>query len=249
MMTGTRLNPLLPRAAVAGGVALAVNALIFLGLVVLNRSQPPAPQEWPTVSLVRLPPAPPPPPPPLTLPAVPQTPTALHETAPPQPSVVSEAITAPDLHIDLFVATSQVSTVKVAPPQAIGSKVSIPTVPSNSSGTPGGSAHGSDASQGPAAVLDADGVDRGPRETLNPQPVYPRSLLRRGVEGEVRFRLLIDERGRVEQIDILDDAGQASFADAVREAASRWLFEPAQHHGRTVKVWATKTIRFQIQRQ
>lgn len=247
MTSGFRLNPLLPRVAVAGGVALAVNALIFLGLVVLNRSQPPAPQEWPTVSLVRLPPAPPLPPP-MTLPAVPQTPTASQENVPPQPSVAPEAIAAPDLNIDLFVTTTQVSTVKVASPQAIGSKVSIPTTPSNASGTPGGSAHGSGTSQGPAAVLEADGVDRGPRETLNPQPVYPRSLLRRGVEGEVRFRLLIDERGRVEQIDILDDAGQASFADAVREAASRWLFEPAQHQGRTVKVWATKTIRFQIQR-
>jgi len=248
MTTGTRLNPLLPRAAVAGGVALAVNALIFLGLMVLNRSQPPAPREWPTVSLVRLSPTPPPPPPPMTMPTVQQTSTTSQETAPPQPSVASEAITAPDLHIDLFVATTQVSTVRVAPPQVVGSKVSIPTTRSNATGTSSNSAHGSGASQGPVAVLDADGVDRGPKEMLNPQPVYPRSLLRRGVEGEVRFRLLIDEQGRVEQIDIFDDAGQAAFADAVREAASRWLFEPAQHQGRTVKVWATKTIRFQIQR-
>lgn len=236
MTRATRLNPLMTRAAAAGGVALAVNALIFWGLVVLNRSEPPAPQEWPTVSLVRLPSTPPPPPP--QTPAVAQqTPTEPRENVTPQPPVTPEALAAPDLHIDLFVTTTQVSTVRVAPARVVSTTAPAPAAAPQAPAPPP-----------PAAVLEADGVDRGPKETLNPQPVYPRALMRRGVEGEVRFRLLIDERGRVEQIDILADAGQPAFADAVRDAASRWLFEPAQHQGRAVKVWATKTIRFQIQR-
>jgi len=83
----------------------------------------------------------------------------------------------------------------------------------------------------------------------NTRPVYPRFALRQGIEGVVHLKLLIGTDGHVREAQIERVEGPAAFGDAARTAAMRWRFRPARDvDGRAVEVWATKPVRFEIDR-
>lgn len=94
--------------------------------------------------------------------------------------------------------------------------------------------------------LDADRVDQPPRELTDLQPSYPRLAERLRRTGSVQIRVLIDETGRVDDVQVLSVDGHASFEDAVLDVVRRWRFDPARDRGRPVPVWATKTVRFEL---
>jgi protein TonB len=96
------------------------------------------------------------------------------------------------------------------------------------------------------AVLAAEKVDRPPRELGGLNAAYPAAARRRQIEGSVRVRVLIDERGRVANASVLAVDGDESFRDAVLAAAPSWRFSPAMHEGKPAKVYATKTVRFAL---
>ena len=93
----------------------------------------------------------------------------------------------------------------------------------------------------------ADHVDTPPKELVNPPPDYPRFALTRNIEGKVVVKLLIDECGQVEEVHVLKVEGHSSFRKAVLKVIHKWKFRPARHHGRSVKVWAIKRIRFELE--
>lgn len=93
-------------------------------------------------------------------------------------------------------------------------------------------------------VLDAGQVEVPPRAVHMPDPPYPDALKRRRVAGKVTVRVLIDREGRVTRVALVDVVGHQSFGDAVERVAKAWRFEPARHHGRTVPVWARRTLQF-----
>lgn len=93
----------------------------------------------------------------------------------------------------------------------------------------------------------ANRVDEPPREFAgNVPPRYPPREERLGIEGSVRVRLLIDETGRVEDLQFI--SGPQVFRDAVSNAVAQWRFSPARHLGRPVKVWGVKEIQFRSRR-
>lgn len=96
-------------------------------------------------------------------------------------------------------------------------------------------------------VLMADAVDGPPRELSPVAVAYPSAARRSGAEGLAELKLLIDERGRVEKVIIVRSVGHGQFGPAAAEAMRGVRFEPAQHQGRRVKVWAVKTIRFTLE--
>ncbi|MEX2186928.1 MAG: TonB family protein [Pirellulales bacterium] len=110
--------------------------------------------------------------------------------------------------------------------------------------TPPGSATNRDVSDSPdESIRNADQVDQPPREPAgNAKPRYPAREQQLGIEGTVVVKLLIDERGRVENLEFI--SGGQAFRQAVREAARSWRFEPARHEGRAIKVWAPKEVTF-----
>ncbi|MFG0250782.1 MAG: TonB family protein [Phycisphaeraceae bacterium JB051] len=96
-------------------------------------------------------------------------------------------------------------------------------------------------------TYNSDQVDNPPRELAgNPQPEYPERELKRGRTGAVTVKLLINERGRVEDAQLVDHVGSSRFADSVMRVIKQFRFTPARHQGQVVKVWGIKTIRFQI---
>ena len=80
----------------------------------------------------------------------------------------------------------------------------------------------------------------------NRQPNYPGIALRKEIEGLVKMKFLINENGKVDDIDILSTEGHDEFGDAVLMVAKSWRFSPAVHEGKVVKVWAYKTISFNL---
>ncbi|MEM9382976.1 MAG: energy transducer TonB [Planctomycetota bacterium] len=95
------------------------------------------------------------------------------------------------------------------------------------------------------APLDAEGIDTPPRPLAgNASPRYPSRERRMGVEDVVRARLLIDESGRVVEVEIVEGGG--AFVEAVRRAVERWRFTPPEHEGRSVRAWGLKSFSFEL---
>lgn len=80
----------------------------------------------------------------------------------------------------------------------------------------------------------------------NAPPAYPLVARRRGWSGSVRARLLVDESGAVVEARIVVSDGNVVFERAVRDAVSRWRFEPARRDGRAVAAWITQPFRFEM---
>lgn len=78
--------------------------------------------------------------------------------------------------------------------------------------------------------------DARPSGTLA-EPAYPRRADEDGIEAMVEVRLLIDERGRVEQIEVLGAPPGYGFEAALKKTSTRWRFEPARLGGVTVPQW------------
>ena len=256
---GTRLSRVmlwLP----AGAVALALNALIFWALRALNDAPPSAPPGRDVVMLTRLDndrpepedetpvPAPTPAPPepaeeielqpepePVATPALDLAPTPTPLTpvivdvpmsvTPPRPVDVSRTVRRP-----VTTTTNHSSTTRTKPrPTASRNAKRKSDVRSN-------------------GVYGEDEVDQPPTPVSNPAPPYPRRLLRRGKQGEVTVRMLVDAAGKVKKLEIVSVKGSPAFRGAVEKTVKSWRFRPGKHRGRKVSVWARKTIHFKVKK-
>ncbi len=226
-------------AAVAG--AVGVNVLLLWGLAWLNEPATVAATPSPRIGVVLRPerrPAPPSPPPVVASPGEPEidpfTPTVVLE-APPPAAVEPSPVT-----IDVSLELPAISPVRVEVRSASDS-----AAVAEASAAADASAAAEHTAPAPRS---AGEVDQPPRERPgNPQPRYPVAAIRREVEGSVRARLLIDEAGRVREVEVLDVRGHARFREAVLAVVRQWRFEPAVDDGRPVPVYAIKQFRFELE--
>jgi TonB family protein len=80
-------------------------------------------------------------------------------------------------------------------------------------------------------------------------PVYPELARRAGVTGQVILEAIIRTDGSVASLTILREAPSGvGFAEAARQAVSRWRYRPALQHGVPVAVYFTVTIEFTLSR-
>lgn len=80
-----------------------------------------------------------------------------------------------------------------------------------------------------------------------PQPEYPPLSRRMREEGKVLLRILVNEKGRPERVEIHKPSGFARLDEAARQAAMRALFKPHLENGRPVAVFALVPINFSLQ--
>lgn len=97
-----------------------------------------------------------------------------------------------------------------------------------------------------ASVMTEDAVDAQPRPVRRSAAPYPPRARAQGITGQVTLNLLIDERGAVQQVKVLEASPPGTFEEAAREAVRSWTFEPATYQGEPVKVWARQTVRFDL---
>jgi protein TonB len=95
-----------------------------------------------------------------------------------------------------------------------------------------------------AMVFDARDLDTPPRGIEQQKPVYPYKARQRRIEGVVEVRFLVRADGTVGEIIIESAEPEGVFEDAVREAVSRWRFEPGKLAGESVAAWVKQPLRF-----
>ena len=95
-------------------------------------------------------------------------------------------------------------------------------------------------------TLALDEVDKPPRKVNHVQPVYPYQARIKRIEGNVTLQFLVDERGHVSDVQVLNVEGFNGFGASARKAVLKWRFKPATYFGKPVAVWCTQKISFNL---
>ncbi len=78
------------------------------------------------------------------------------------------------------------------------------------------------------------------------QPKYPKNLRKRGIEGQLRLKVLIDQEGKVTQVEIHTSSGYQDFDQSAIEVVYQWQFKPAQIEGKERSSWVLIPIAFRL---
>lgn len=103
----------------------------------------------------------------------------------------------------------------------------------------------------PPAVQEGDLVEltadvTPPRLLSQPDPQYPPIARRLGREATIQLRLLVDENGRVIQIERLGRTVGMGFEEEATGVARGTVWRPATKDGVKVRVWVPFSVRFQL---
>lgn len=99
---------------------------------------------------------------------------------------------------------------------------------------------------GKSSVMTEDAVDSRPVPQRRVSAQYPPRARAKGVTGYVLMSILINERGQVERVKVLNASPSGVFEQVAREAIKRWTFQPAKYKGQPVKTWAKQRINFKL---
>lgn len=86
-------------------------------------------------------------------------------------------------------------------------------------------------------------LDRPPVRVSGTAPQYARAAAKDGLQGRVRVRFYIDEKGEVRQPAVASDA-HPYLAEQAVNAVREWKFEPVTSHGQPVLVQAEQEFDF-----
>ena len=153
--------------------------------------------------------------------------------APPKTVPVVKKTVAPP------VATPVVNT--TPSPQAI---TAAPAAPAPEPAAP--AAPAVTAPPAPAAPAQPRTITTGIEYLQAPRAEYPPLSKRLGEQGKVILRVLVNEKGRPEQIHIQKSSGSARLDEAARQAASRALFKPFMEDGKAAAAFAIIPVSFQL---
>ena len=78
-------------------------------------------------------------------------------------------------------------------------------------------------------------------------PIYPMRARRRGIEGWVKVRFIVDEEGRVNDVSVVESRPRKIFNAPVTRCVSGWRFTPGTVGGIPVKTWVETTVRFDLE--
>jgi protein TonB len=75
--------------------------------------------------------------------------------------------------------------------------------------------------------------------------LYPPGARERGLEGNVKLKILVSDQGRVLSVRVLRPAGNG-FDEVARSLVKRFRFRPGTRGGRSVPVWVPWTYKFRL---
>ena len=168
------------------------------------------------------------------------TPEPAQEKPQPQPAppktvpVVKKAVTPP----------KPAPVVQSAPsPKAISID---PSPPAPETPAPAATAPAPATPPAPAAPAQPRTITSGIEYIQPPQPEYPPISRRMGEEGKAVLRVLVNEKGRPERVELQKSTGIARLDEAARKAVLRALFKPFIEDGKAVPAYAIVPINFQL---
>jgi|GEM_PF-1758221 len=88
-------------------------------------------------------------------------------------------------------------------------------------------------------------LDKKPTAISREAPVYPRNLRGRGISGQAVVRFTINERGRVENPEIVSSTN-SGFDRAALDCVKKWRFTPGEKAGKPVEVSTRVSIVFNL---
>jgi TonB family protein len=129
-----------------------------------------------------------------------------------------------------------------APPQEGAAR----TAESAGRPAPGEAAGGAGSRPSAAGAGGADGGPAVPPKLVStPKPEYPPLARKLGVQGVVVLSVLVDEQGRVEDVQVLEPISQnVGINEAALQVARGARFTPATRNGTRVKMWTRLRIPF-----
>lgn len=80
----------------------------------------------------------------------------------------------------------------------------------------------------------------------NPPPRYPVSARRKGEEGTVLLRVLVDAAGNPMKVELDRGSGHSALDGAGIEAVKRWKFVPARRGSQAVEAWVRVPLTFRL---
>lgn len=98
----------------------------------------------------------------------------------------------------------------------------------------------------PAISIQPKTITSGVEYIRAPEPEYPRIAKRMGEEGRVVLRVLVNEKGRTERVEVQKTSGSTRLDEAAQQALMRTLFKPHTEDGRPVAVFAIVPITFNL---
>lgn len=184
----------------------------------------------------------------ITPPAPPQPPAPKPQVSPPKPQPVApKSLPKPEKPL----VKPAIAPPKPAPvPQAMPTPVEPRPAPAEPvAAAPAAPVAPAPAAPAPAAVpapAQPRVVTSGVEYIQKPQPEYPALSRRMGEEGTVMLRILVNEKGRPEQVEVQKSSGYPRLDEAARQAALRAVFKPYIENGRAIPIYVPAPIRFQL---
>lgn len=147
-------------------------------------------------------------------------------------------------------APSGSAPAQTAPPVATSSPAGATptTTPSGASSAP--AIAQIDLSPPPAAdgpsLVESAGIPtyKPPAAIQSPQPSYPPRALKRGEQGTIVLKVLVNEEGRVTRVVVDQGIAGSELEAAAIDAVLRWTYRPATEYGRPIKGWTTERFVF-----
>ena len=81
----------------------------------------------------------------------------------------------------------------------------------------------------------------------NPRPNYPSISRRMGEQGKVMLRVLVDENGVPQQIEIKESSGFDRLDKAALASVQRWRFVPGKRNGVPEAMWNIVPVNFVLE--
>ena len=116
-------------------------------------------------------------------------------------------------------------------------------------GSVGGNPDGSGETQGIPPASDAiESPAVPPSVTSARAPEYPYSAQRKGIEGTVVVRFLLNKEGGVDDVDVVESSGNDALDRAAMESAEGFSFSPGlDGYGRPVRCYAYQPFTFRLE--
>ncbi len=89
-------------------------------------------------------------------------------------------------------------------------------------------------------------VSASPAYARNPRPKYPRVARKRGYEGVVLLRVLVDHEGRVDDALVLESSGHNELDHSALKAVRNWVFKPGTVDGKPMEMWVRVPVQFEL---
>lgn len=84
-----------------------------------------------------------------------------------------------------------------------------------------------------------------PPECLRCPVPYPPGLERLGIEGTVEVRVLVNDRGRVEEATVVGTV-RRELRDAAVDTVKKWIYNPATRAGVPVRTYLVVPVTFRL---